>query len=367
MKSRITKAKSCSPILHRCVVNLLGATRTVVSICVALVLCSPVLEASELPTAYAVLRELQISDRDRQQIRDGNIVTWTATEGSDRELALGMALLVKTSAENLVELFREATAFKAESAIITAYGRIMGDGELADFTGLKLEPNREKEARRYLEAKPGDHLNLGTKEIAVFQALNSASKNGAVPIEKVEALIREELLARYQDYHTKGMAGVVPYARKSGSHLLASDELSIAIKQSKLVAKYLPSVSNVLLNYPAATIKEGEEFEEQFYWMNVEVSGRPTYVLIHRMHFRIGEASIVVDRHFYASHQYNCLQQGVLALPTKDGMVVTYIGRVSTDQVTGFGSSAKRPVARTMIGSHIKDMLEAIRAKAEKQ
>ena len=85
------------------------------------------------------------------------------------------------------------------------------------------------------------------------------------------------------------------------------------------------------------------------------------------MHFRIGEASIVVDRHFYASHQYNCLQQVVLALPTKDGMVVTYIGRVSTDQVTGFGSSAKRPAARAMIGSHIKDMLEAIRAKAEKQ
>ena len=54
------------------------------------------------------------------------------------------------------------------------------------------------------------------------------------------------------------------------------------------------------------------------------------------------------------------------ALPTKDGMVVTYLGRVSTDQVTGFGSSAKRPVARAHLGSHIKDMLEALRAKAEK-
>jgi hypothetical protein len=367
LESRITKPKSYSPILHHCVVTLLGATRTVVSIGVALVLCIPVLEASELPTANEVLQELQISGRDRQRIREGNIVTWTATEGSDRELALGMALPVKTSAENLVELFREATAFKTESAIITAYGRIMGDGELADFTGLKLEPNREKEARRYLEAKPGDHLNLDTKEIAAFQALKSVSKDGAVPIEKMEALIREELLARYQSYHTKGMAGVAPYARKSGPHLLASDEMSIATKQSKLVAKYLPSVSNVLLNYPAATIKKGEEFEEQFFWMNVEVSGRPTYVLSHRMHFRIGEASIVVDRHFYASHQYNCLQQGVAALPTKDGMVVTYLGRVSTDQVTGFGSSTKRPVARAMIGSHIKDMLEAIRAKAEKQ
>jgi len=366
MESRIAKTKSYSPLLHHCVVTLLGATHTGVSICVGLVLGWSVPDASALPTANEVLQELQISDRDRQQIREGKIVTWSATEGSDRELALGMALLVKTSTENLAELFREATAFKAESAIITAYGRIAGDGELADFTRLKLEPNGEKEARRYLEAKPGDDLNLDMKEIAAFRALKSASKGGAVPIQKVEALIREELLVRYQTYHKKGLAGTAPYARTSKQYVLARDELSLATKQSKLVAKYLPSVSSVLLNYPATKIKEGEEFEEQFFWMNVEVSGRPTYVLSHRMHFRIGEASLVVDRHFYASHVYNSLQQGVMALPTQDGMVVTYLGRVSTDQVTGFGSSAKRPVARALMGSHIKDMLKALRAKAEK-
>lgn len=365
MESRITKTKSCSSLLHPCVVNLLGATRTVVSICIGLMLGWSIPDASALPTADEVLRELQISDSDRQQIREGDIVTWTATEGSDRELAIGMALLVKTSAENLVELFRDATVFKTESAI-TAHGRIAGDGKLADFTGLKLEPNGEKEARRYLEAKPGDGLNLDTKEIAAFRALKSASKDGTVPIQKVETLIREELLARYQAYHTKGLAGIASYARTSKQQVFARDELSLATKQSKLLAKYLPTVSDVLLNYPTTKIKEGEEFEEQFFWLNVEVFGRPTYVLSHRMHFRIGEASIVVDRHFYASHAYNSLQQGVMALPTQDGMVATYLSRVSTDQVTGFGSSAKRPVARALMGSYLKDMLEAFRAKAEK-
>ena len=127
MEARIAKTKSYSPLLHNCVVNLLGATRTVVSICVGLVLGWSVPDASALPTADEVLQELQISDSDRQQIREGKIVTWTATEGSDRELAIGMALLVKTRAENLVELFREATAFKTESAI-TAHGRIRATG-----------------------------------------------------------------------------------------------------------------------------------------------------------------------------------------------------------------------------------------------
>jgi hypothetical protein len=353
MKSRITR------------VNILGATRVALSMWVGLVLCSPVLEASALPPADEVLRELQISDSDRQSVREGNIVTWTATEGSDRELAVGMVLLVKTKAENLTDLFREAAAFM-NIKVITAFGKIGNEGTLADFAGVTLAPNGEKEARRYLEAKPGDDLNLDTKEMAAFRALNSASKDGAVPIQKVEALIREGLLARYQAYHTKGLAGVAPYARKSGPHLLASDELSISTKQSKLLAKYLPSVYDVLVKYPAATLKQGEELEEQFFWINSEVFDRPTYTLSHRMLFRIGEAYVFVDRQYYASHEYNCLQQGGAALQTEGGTVVVYLSRVSTEQVAGFGSSVKKSASRILMTPYFKDLLEALRAKAEK-
>jgi len=343
-----------------------SASRVVVSICVGLVLCSPVLEASALPTAEELLQELQLSDSDRQSIREGKIVEWTATEGSDRELALGMALLVKTNIENLTNLFREAALFM-NVKVITAFGKIGNEGTLADFAGVKLEPNGEKEAQRYLKAEPGDDLNLDAKEIAAFRALKSTSKGGAVPVQKVEALIREGLLARYQAYHTKGAAGLAPYARKSGPHLLASDELSIATKQSKLAAKHLPSVYDVIVNYPATTLKVGEEFEEQFFWINSEVFDRPTYTLSHRMRFRIDEAFVVVDRHYYASHNYNCLQQGVAALPTGDGTVVFYLSRVSTDQIAGFGSSVKHSASRVLMRPYFKDLLEALRAKAEKQ
>ena len=365
MKSR-TKADSYSPFLHHGVANLLGATRALVSICVGVVLCGPVLDASALPPADEVLQEFQISDSDRQKIREGKIVTWTATEGSDRELALGMALLVKTKAENLTDLFREAAAFM-NIKVITAFGKIGNEGTLADFAGVTLAPNGEKEARRYLEAEPGDALNLDGKEMAAFRALNSASKDGAVPIQKVEALIREGLLARYQAYHTKGLAGVAPYARKSGVHRLASDELSISTKQSKLLAKYLPSVYDVLVKYPATTLQQGEELEEQYFWINSDVFDRPTYTLSHRMLFRSGEAYVIVDRQYYASHEYNCLQQGAAALPTRDGTVVVYLSRVSTEQVAGFGTSVKKSAARVLMTPYFRDLLEALRAKAEKQ
>src|SRR5262245_23079649 len=365
MRSR-TSADSNSSVLPRCVVNLLHATRAAVSICVAVVLCGPVLEAWALPPADEVLQELQISDGDRQRIRDGEIVTWSATEGSDREIAVGMALLVKAKAENLTNLFREAAAVM-NVKVITSFGKIGNEGTLADFSGVVLAPNGKEEAQRYLAAEPGDDLNLDAGELAGFRALKSASKDGAVHIQKVEALIRKGLLARYQAYHTKGLTGVAPYARKRGRLLLPSDEMSISIKQTKWVAKYLPSVYDVLVKYPATTLKQFEEFEEQFFWINSEVFDRPTYSLSHRMLFKVGEAYLFVDRQYYASHDYNCLHQGTVAIPTEGGTVVVYLSRVSTDQVAGFGSSMKKSASRILMAPYFKDVLEALRARAEGQ
>jgi len=364
MELRMPTNISRSASLPQRVITLWGITRTLVSLLVGLPFCCPVVQAAALPSAEELMQELELSDSDRHSIREGNIVSWSSTEGSERELALGMVMLARVQSESLAALFREAAAFKKVSSII-AYGKIEGEGSVADFAGVKLAPNGQKEARRYLEAEPGDELNLDAKEIAAFRALKAASKDGAVPIQKVEELIREGLLARYQAYHAKGLAGIAPYARKSGRQTLASDELAIATKQSKLAAKYLPTVYNVMLNYPSIKFKEADEIEEQFFWLTIEVFGRPTYVLSHRLRFRIDKAVVVVDRHYYASHDYNALQQGALALPTKDGVMVTYLSRVSTDQVAGFGSSAKHPVSRALMKPYLKDLLQALRSKAE--
>jgi hypothetical protein len=84
------------------------------------------------------------------------------------------------------------------------------------------------------------------------------------------------------------------------------------------------------------------------------------------MLFQVGDAYMASERHIYTSHDYNSLQQGIAALPTKEGMLVLTLVRVSTDQVGGFGSSAKHPVSRALMGPYLKDMYEALRAKAEK-
>jgi hypothetical protein len=340
-------------------------TCVALSIWIGLSFNGSILEAATLPTADEILSDLALSDSDRADIRQGKIVKWSATEGSDRELAVGMVLLAKTKATNFVELFREASAYKEEKAV-TAHGEIAGDGTLADFAGLKLEPNGEKEALRYLSAGPGEELNLDAKEIAAFRALKPAGGKVAVTDEQVEALVRQSLLSRYQAYRAKGLAGIEPYERKKGNRLHVSEELTLAIKQMKLLAKYVPAVYNALLNYPAA--KDGQKpLEEHFYWLNLDLFGRPTYALSHRMLFQVGEVYFASDRHFYTSHDYNSLQQGVTVLPTKDGMLVITLVRVSTDQVGGFGSSTKHAVSRALMGPYFVNLYETLRAKTEKQ
>ena len=193
MKPRVTTTTLHSAGHWPCFSNIQRAICAVVTVWLGLVICVTTPDALALPTADEVLKQLNISASDQRSIQEGKIVTWTASEGSDRELALGMALLVKTKGENIVQLFREATAFNTMESVLTALGRITGDGVLDDFADVGLEPNGEEEALRYLEAEPGDILNLDAEEIAAFRALKSGVKEGAVPVQKVEGLIRQGL------------------------------------------------------------------------------------------------------------------------------------------------------------------------------
>ncbi len=138
--------------------------------CACLILGALSSAALAVPTAEEVLKALAISDSDQEEIQQGEIVRWTTTEGSDRELAVGVALLLRDTPKNLATLFREAVTYKIMGAV-TAYGEISGKGKVGDFAGVKLEPNGEDEAKRYLEAEPGDTLNLDAKEISAFQVL----------------------------------------------------------------------------------------------------------------------------------------------------------------------------------------------------
>jgi len=339
----------------------------IVSLWACLLCGAPARAETKLPPVEQVLRDLQFTQEDLQSAKGGKVVEKVIGEGSDRELSLGLALLIKAKPEEIARLYRETQDLESVKAIKVRVA-IPGAGTLADFAAAALQPNPEKEAQRYLNAEPGDTLNLDAREIAAFQALKSASKGKAVPVKEVEQLVHQGLLARYQAYRTKGLAGIAPYQRGRSDQRSPSDELLLATKQSAGLAKYVPALHDVLMNYPAAKDKvKKDKFEESFHWFNVELFDRPTYVLTHRLAMFVDYAYVNVERQFYASHDYNSMQQVIAALPTKDGILLVYVARVSTDQVAGFTSAAAHPVARTVMAPYIKDMLEALRTRVEKK
>jgi len=369
MNQCVTKTHThpLSPSFYHWLMSRRNVIYSVMSVCFSVMVCGPNQDAFALPSVDELMKELKLSDTDRENVRKGEIVDWSPPEGSDRELALGMVFLVKAKKEDLFEMYRQAMVLR-EVSVITAHGTITGEGSMADLAGVELKPNAEKEAKRYLNVEPGEELNLDAKEMAAFQALKSASKDGEVPVKKVEERIRQGLLARYQAFHTKGLAGILPYERGSGTQRRAGDELLLSTKQLSAVAKHLPAFHNFLLNYPNGLPKdEAKNLEEFFYWLNIDVFGRPTYVLVHRILYHVGDAAMAVERQYYASHDYNSMLQGIAALPTKEGMFLFYIGRVSTDQVAGVTSAALHPVSRAITAPYIKDMFKSLQAKGKKQ
>src|SRR5262249_51472238 len=88
-----------------------GVHYAVVTVCTGCLLCGPG-QAGALPTADELMEELHISNDDKQRILDGKIIDWSASEGSDRELALGMAFLAKANPQDLAQMYRESAISK---------------------------------------------------------------------------------------------------------------------------------------------------------------------------------------------------------------------------------------------------------------
>ena len=339
-----------------------GAVR-IMCVCTCVALCFPVAETLARIPLDELLEDLGFSKSMKQKALSGELVQWTISEASDRELAVGVLVFMKTEPEDFAVLFREAAAFKVVKQV-RGYGEIKGKGTLADFADVVLVPDGDKEAERYLNAEPGETLNLSKKEIAAFRALKKTSKGSADAPKKVEGLVRKSLLERYQAYRAKGLPGIAPYERGGGDQRRAGEELLNATKEGQVLAKHHPAFYNFLLKYPAVKDKKVEEW---FRWVNIEVFGRPTLILSHRMLLETDGVYLAADRHYYASREYNSLQQVGGMYPTNEGTLLVYINRVSTEQVGGFGSSVKHPVARGLMGPYLIDMFEKVRARTEKE
>ncbi len=323
----------------------------VAALLLAIALAAPA--GADAPSASAVLGEVGFSAEDTRAALAGELVTTNLESTSDRELAVAMSFLVRGSTEGLVESFHDGLTYRLDEGV-TASGGIDGDGSLADFEALRLEPGGARVADRLRRARPGNDWNLSGEERARLGALDSEGLAG------VERVMREILLARYRSYRADGLAGIPPYDRGRRAFEPAED-LRRATEASVVLRRYAPALHRTLLEYPRY---RPDGFRERFLWLNFEIDGLPTFVLSHRMSVELaGGVHALAQRHYFVGRSHNTVQVVGAMSPVEEGTLVVYANRTSTDQVVGFGSSARHAIGRRMMSSQIGALFGKLKRK----
>jgi hypothetical protein len=302
------------------------------------------------PSADQVLADFGLSADDKQKVMNGEFVTPDVKTVSDRDLAVSVVFLVKTSPEALTKQIMSGDLMTADSQVKT-HGRFSTPGSLADLANLKIG---DDVAKTLSGARAGDALNLGTSEIAAFDALQGGTT------QAVQAQLQKMLLARYQAYRKSGLAGFVPYDRGSGRTSDTASDLRKASQATPGFEKHMPTVRPVLLGYPQGVLPS---MQQDFRWIYDDIQGKATYVLVHMLAVPDGANRTVVQRQYYVSTGYNAEQAVAAFVPVQGGTLVLYASHAFTDQVAGFGGSMKRSIGRRIMASTLEKMFEAGRTK----
>ena len=305
---------------------------------------------AELPAADVLLADLGLSAGEIAEVKAGKIVTRSVTAIHERDLATSFAFFAPIPPAELVKQLREGLMVKVDSNTISQ-GEISAAGSLDDFEPLALTPGGAARAHRYT-ADVDEALNLSAEERAAFGRLPATA-----PVPEVEAQLRAMLLARYQAYRAKGLAGIAPYARGKSEARAVADDLRRSLDSLAALKKYAPQAYTAMADYPKS---QPAGSEDRFTWVQLMAHGAPTIVLTQGLVVPDGDAFLVMQRQFYVSEGFNAEQAVAGILPTAGGSIVIYANHTSTDQVAGFGGGAKRSIGSKLMSSELQEIFEKI-------
>jgi hypothetical protein len=82
--------------------------------------------------------------------------------------------------------------------------------------------------------------------------------------------------------------------------------------------------------------------------------------LSHRLHTRIDEATLIIERGFYISHTIDAVQILISLSPVQEGTLLVYTNRTWTEKISGLFSTAKRKIAYEIMISEMEHVLKNI-------
>lgn len=310
--------------------------------------------AANEPSMQEVLGKLGIEQEKLADLEKGETVAFDVEEKTEKEMAAGVAVYLPAPPSKLIAFVKKGDLASIDTDVV-AQGMIPAGASQDAFKGFGFSAKQKKEAENFLSAEPGDEFNLSTEEINAIKALKA--DDAKAPSDVASQAYRNVLMQRVETYRKNGLAGIAPYSR-DGEAADPAAELRNATVNSKLLASYFPELQKAWLNYPAA-LPSGTE--EAFFGLNRKVEKRPTPILGHRVLLTTGSGAVILARQFYVGHSYNSNQLSVICLPHRDGSLVFYANRTSTDQIAGMGSSLKHSIGREQMQAEIVKRLKNLR------
>jgi hypothetical protein len=303
---------------------------------------------------------LQISADQRRSLAQGEVVSFPITENTDRELAVGLAMLVSAPLGRIVDYLASGQLIARDSTI-SEYGRMPDEVSSGAQAGTRFTSGERAEAESFLEASPGTRFNLSLDEIEALRALRDSTGSSArtAVVENVSEAYWRLLQQRLQAYRRAGLAAIVPYARTGGAVRDPSIDLRLAAADAERLARYGRELREALLRYPA---DQPSQTVNHFYWVKRRVQRRPHLSLLHRMVVPGPGPAIHVERYFYVGHSFNATEVITGALAHDEGTLVFCISRVSTDEILGLGNQLKRTVGRSQLRDEMRTRFDKLRA-----
>ena len=314
--------------------------------------------AAETPSVDELLAYLHIDKSERENLLRGKILSTEVTEGSEKELAVGVVMFVPAPMDKLVEFVRSGKVFTTDREVI-GFGELKETADVKDLSGIAFTPEQTKEAAGLLEIGPGLRFNLATDEIQAFRALKSVARERSAIPAAVAQVYQQLLWRRYQAYREGGLTAIAPYDRGGGRVSRPGEELLGALKESTLMADHFPWIHQALREFPRQQPKDAVH---RFFWVNQKVENRPTFTLTHRMSVVRPEGAFMAERQYYVAHSYNSSFLLAGCLPLAGGTVVLYSNHTSTDQVMGLGGGLRHSIGRGQMREEVVKSFERIRA-----
>jgi hypothetical protein len=312
-----------------------------------------VMHAAEPTLAEEALERLQVTSESRQRLLRGEIVSYPVAERGDRQMAVGLAILVRAPLGHVAESLTSGDPFGDELDVVHGLA-----SDPARWPALRFLGSERDEAVRLVDAAPGTRFNLSPAELGVLRALRGLwGRPADVPIERISVEYRRLLRARAEAYGRGGLAAIEPYARAGGATTDPATELRSALPDVARIVRYGPELEQMLARYPAVLPRGAMD---RVYWVKRRVGGRPHLSLLHRIGMVGPDVVAQVDRSFYVGHSYNASQIVTGAVARDDGTLIFNMSRISTDEVLGLGNQVRRSVGRRRLQEERRKQLEEL-------